>query len=766
MSRTMTLMLGLAAALSLVAPAQAADLVPRLLAPSVRTLAPADGARCAATTYRSGVTGMVDVRLRGSGDWDLAVRDTGGQRVASSRGFGGSEVVQGWVRGGRSLVVEACRRAGAGAQARVTLRTVASALPKLLGGGTAQLVRVSGTDAQLAGLERAGFDVTHVRGRGWADVIVAGAVQLTQLRLSGLRFETRDANLAKSYGAARAADARATTRAGAAGSALPSGRTSYRTYDEIQAELKQLVAQHPGLVRQVEFGTSYQGRMMYGVEIARDVEGTDGRPVFFTMGVHHAREWPSAEAAMEFAQLLVQQQATPRVDNILRNSRVVILPLVNPDGYVSSRSAFDLGDALGQEPNLTLVESIIPPGGIFAYRRKNCDGEILGPQLPCELAWGVDNNRNYGNLWGGPGSSSDVTSQSYHGPAPRSEPETRAVFNYVTSHHVTTLVSIHNVAALILRPPGVSGSGPAPDEARMKAIGDAIGTAAGYTSQYGYELYDTAGTTEDDSYAATGGYGYTIEMGPPDGNFHMPYATGVIAEWTGENAHAAQRGGLREGMLLAAEAAATPADHAIVRGTAPAGRMLHLRRNFQTRTSPYCQKGIEPVLNIGLPAICLTGQKPPIVIDDTLDTRMPVPSSGSYAWHVNQSTRPFVGAAGGTEAYELTCEDATGLALERRTLTIARGQDMTLNLGCGAGATTLAGGMRLGASQPTGGAVGPAPSVDGVSAVVAAAAKLAKPKLRSRARGRKFAACTRSATRRGSARARAAQRACERRFGL
>ncbi|HEX6389130.1 MAG TPA: M14 family zinc carboxypeptidase, partial [Solirubrobacteraceae bacterium] len=499
MSRTMTLVLGLAALLSLAAPAQAADLVPKLLAPSVRTLAPADGARCAATTYRSPLTGMVDVRLRGSGDWDLVVRDTAGHRVASSRGFGGSEVVQGWVRGGRSLVAEACRRSGAGSQARITLRTVASALPKLIGGGTVQLVRVSANDAQLDGLERAGFDVTHARGRGWADVIVAGAVQLTQLRLSGLRFETRDADLAKSYARARAADARATARAGATGSALPSGRTTYRTYDEIQAELKQLVAQHPGLVRKVVFGASHQGRELSGVEIARDVDAADGRPVFFTMGVHHAREWPSAEAAMEFAQLLVQEQATARVGSLLRNTRIVILPLVNPDGYVSSRNAFDPGDTLfGQEPNVTLVESIVPPGGVFAYRRKNCNGEILGPQLPCELAWGVDNNRNYGNLWGGPGSSSDVTSQGYHGPGPRSEAETRAVWNYVRTHHVTTLVSIHNVAALILRPPGVSGSGLAPDEVRMKAIGDAMGTAAGYISQYGYELYDTAGTTEDD----------------------------------------------------------------------------------------------------------------------------------------------------------------------------------------------------------------------------------------------------------------------------
>ncbi len=42
------------------------------------------------------------------------------------------------------------------------------------------------------------------------------------------------------------------------------------------------------------------------------------------------------------------------------------------------------------------------PGGVLSYRRKNCDGAIPNGNVPCELQWGVDNNRNYGNLWGGP----------------------------------------------------------------------------------------------------------------------------------------------------------------------------------------------------------------------------------------------------------------------------------------------------------------------------------------------------------------------------
>jgi hypothetical protein len=299
-----------------------------------------------------------------------------------------------------------------------------------------------------------------------------------------------------------------------------------------------------------------------------------------------------------------------------------------------------------------------------------------------------------------------------------------------------------------------------------------MGAAAGYTSQYGYELYDTAGTTEDDTYAATGGYGYTIEMGPPGGNFHMPYQVGVIDEWTGANPHSANRGGLREALLIAAEAAAAPADHAILRGTAPAGDTLRVTRSFQTRTSPYCQKGIEPVLNIGLPVICLTGQKPPIVLDDTLRASTVVPASGTYEWHVNPSTQPFVAAGGGVEAYQLQCLSPAGATLETRTVTIARGQDVTLNLGCGGAraTTTLGDGTKLPASpgDRSGGAIGPAPSVDGVRAALSTVAgrKRAKPKTVSAAKGRKFAACTRRATRGSAAKARAKQRACERRYGI
>ena len=63
------------------------------------------------------------------------------------------------------------------------------------------------------------------------------------------------------------------------------------------------------------------------------------------MGVHHAREWPSSEHTIEFAyDLLRNYGVDSRTTSLVQQTRTIIVPVVNPDGFNISREAAPLGD--------------------------------------------------------------------------------------------------------------------------------------------------------------------------------------------------------------------------------------------------------------------------------------------------------------------------------------------------------------------------------------------------------------------------------------
>lgn len=602
------------------------------------------GARgVALASYRAPMAGFISTRLSSSdsSDWDLALFDTAsGDRLAASESFGSHELAQTWVTAGQRVVIQGCLRKGTARRATVATRF--SDLEPAATDGVSQLLGVKvGSGADIKRLETLGLDVTHDVKVGEAEVIVHGAKQLAALKGTGFKFSTKIADLAADARRARLADMRYTSTRAA--SPLPSGRTEYRQYTDFQNEMKALVNDHPSTVRPLEIGKTWEGRPIEGVEISKDVGAIDdGKPTYVVVGTHHAREWPAAEASMEFALMLAKGYGKDqRITELLERERVIIVPVLNIDGYLTSRrstipSPTDQAVAQGEKPEdfeeTHLAESATPGGPPSAYRRKNCHGSNP-PGSPCEAQYGVDPNRNYGNGWGGPGASTDPGSQTYRGEGPWSEPETQAFWQLSQKRNVTTVISIHNVAALVLRPPGRSTDGFAPDEPLLKQVGDAMADATGYTSQFGWQLYDTSGTTEDWNYAAQGALGYTIEMGPESGQFHMPYQTGVVDEWTGTNG----RAGLRGALLIGGEAAAEPKHQATIRGNAPAGRVLRLKKTFKTSTSPVCTVS-NPSASSG---VC-EGESDPILVDDFVDYSRVVPASGAYTWMAGPSTRPFV----------------------------------------------------------------------------------------------------------------------------
>lgn len=495
-----------------------------------------------------------------------------------------------------------------------------------------QLVTVTADLAGRNAVANSGLDVTEHAGHDYVEVVLHTPADLALLESLGLPFEVRIDDLLR-----REAEVQDLNRAYAASvstSDLPSGRTSYRTLADYNAEMQTLADENPDLVELIELPhQSIEGKTIYGIEIAQDVGVVDDeRPTFLLMGLHHAREWPSGEHTMEFAHDLVNGVVTgdQRITDLVAQARTVLIPVVNPDGF--EKSITD-----GMVLDLREINDIDPLGGTTsilatpnnAYKRKNCRPapDVDGVPLLCDVAkspggygMGVDLNRNYGAFHGGPGADAEPFSPIYHGPAGFSEPETQNVRELVSRRHVTMLISNHTFSNLILRPNGVNPQtigpdglpvGDAPDELALKDLGADMAAQNGYANIHGWELYDTTGTTEDWSYNATGGFGYTFEIGGNE--FHPPFPE-VVDEYVGAGEFAGK--GNREAYLIALEAAIDPSTHSIVAGRATPGATLRLSRTGSTPT--------------------WTGS-----FTDTVDTTLTVPADGSFEWHTNPSTRPL-----------------------------------------------------------------------------------------------------------------------------
>ncbi len=130
-----------------------------------------------------------------------------------------------------------------------------------------------------------------------------------------------------------------------------------------------------------------------------------------------------------------------------------------------------------------------------------------------------------------------------------------------------------------------------------------MAAATGWTSELGYAtLGDITGATEDWNYFAQGTFGYT-----PEARGHeLPRQ---LRRQRDRRVRRQQGSGGRRRLRGVHGAPASrrpnPAGHSIITGTAPAGRVLRLRKQFTTATS---QAGV--------------------VVPDTLDTTLTVPAVG------------------------------------------------------------------------------------------------------------------------------------------
>jgi hypothetical protein len=460
------------------------------------------------------------------------------------------------------------------------------------------------SDAEAAFL-MSHFDETHNHAPGEIELLIWPG-DLAELDAAGIDYDIEIADLLAHDGESTAAATR---------QVLPGpDRTDYRVLADYEAELKELEKKNPGLVKVFEMKRpSLEGRTVFGAEIGANVKdvATDGRPIFYVDGVHHAREWPAAEYPMVWVHHLVEKFGKdPKVTSLLKKARVIYVPIVNVDGFNYSRQA------LAQNENLSAGN------GFEGYWRKN-RRSLTGVTVPAPDpinpdAYGVDPNRNYSYLWGDSngGSSGSQIDQTYRGAAPFSEPETQNVRDIVLGRPVTMVLTNHTYQASVLR----TGGGDAPEDAILERMGGVLAGILGYTNSPTVG-YPTTGTTDDWAYAAMGALGFTIEHG--EIGFHPPYDQEVGTYW---KQHV-------DAFTKLLEYSADPKYHSILKGKVVNGpATLTLKKTVMTALSP------------GNP----TGEE---AVEEKIEMKLETAKNGSFEWHLSPSDRPYEKKH---ESYELT----------------------------------------------------------------------------------------------------------------
>jgi murein tripeptide amidase MpaA len=140
------------------------------------------------------------------------------------------------------------------------------------------------------------------------------------------------------------------------------------------------------------------------------------KPKLLITGAHHAREQSTVSMCVYTVLRLLYQyvQNDPETLYILNNAAIVVIPVVNVDGFQQ-------------------ISDNYKANGNWSYTRKNMHQYNSG----CTFKYqnGVDLQRNYGFQFGldDIGSSSDPCSDNYRGPSAFSEPETQAIRNFLST---------------------------------------------------------------------------------------------------------------------------------------------------------------------------------------------------------------------------------------------------------------------------------------------------------------------------------------------
>ncbi|CAG4981220.1 unnamed protein product [Parnassius apollo] len=230
----------------------------------------------------------------------------------------------------------------------------------------------------------------------------------------------------------------------------------YHRYADILRYLEYLQHSNTDVVELVPLGRSSEGLPLVAVKVSLPSNDTQAKgsgskgqkrwklkshlkPAVWIDGGAHAREWIAPAVATWMLHALVEGEKGSGPDyEMLKIADFYILPVLNPDGYEHSHTY----DRFWMKTRSRLADHSDDYTGWFPWNWGS--SECIG----------VNADRNWDYRWGEKDSSSDPCADNYAGPHPFSEPETRAVSEFLAEHRgqIKVFLSFHAYSQAWLTP--------------------------------------------------------------------------------------------------------------------------------------------------------------------------------------------------------------------------------------------------------------------------------------------------------------------------
>jgi murein tripeptide amidase MpaA len=342
--------------------------------------------------------------------------------------------------------------------------------------------------------------------------------------------------------------------------------TFYR-YDALTELLLAYAAAYPSLVAVASIGKSFEGRDIWVATVTNTATGAHAdKPAFWADGNIHAAELTASTAVLYYLHQLVSSYGAPtpegkQITHLLDTRVVYLCPRLNPDGAElaladrprhirSSTRRYPFEEApvdgltvedVDGDGRVLFMRIPDPHGG---YKKSEADPRLMVSRQPGEFGGqyyrvmpegtlknydgltarvnpdeeGLDLNRNFPSQW------RQEHEQVGAGPYPTSEPEVRAMVDFILAHpNIGAAISYHTHSGVILRPMGTqSDDEMIPEDLwSYKRFSDIGAKISGYPAisiwhEFKYHPKEVITGTQDWVYEHLGALFWVVEIWSPN----------------------------------------------------------------------------------------------------------------------------------------------------------------------------------------------------------------------------------------------------------